>query len=803
MHPAPCGFVFLGLPQHPSSGVYVGVSSLACRRSAPRFRRWDAVLGAIAARRWTLRIQWLTPRAATCPRGARGSSTPASDAGEARPRPPAVAQARMQAEERSLDDPVSALPGVGPVKAQRLRSWGLGTVRGLLEWVPRDRVHAGDRASVAALAGMGGSRATVVGRVSRVRAAPARSRPRLVVLTLAISDDSGASVEVVKFYNGTPAASLLAAFQLGTLVSASGTVEVAGPADAQQGGYRKRPGSVSLKSAEVNILRPAWEAGPDAADPEPPRVTPLYRLPSAPGEAGSGRRGAAADLRLLGAAIQAALPYAELFEDPLPPDILEKLGLPPLSEAMQNVHGAAGPDEMEAASRRLVFDELLALQLALLLGKAKRRSRRCSVPPSPPGELIRRVCRTPSPPACAYQAAPSPFAPEEEAKRGPEGAPAPHVLSMSATPIPRTLALALHGDLDISVLDEMPSGRKPIRTRLLRPEEREDAYSVIREHCARGHQAYVLFPLVEESEAMAHLVCHASRRPLSGAALVPSSSFSFCGGARGGRPRPSQSGPGRRPPRGWAGTRRAAAAGPSPKPRGGASGRSAPEFTAARATAARDAAAAPAPRAGRTAIQGPRRAPPRPPCRPPPRPHPPPMPPPPGRPESPESPESGESGEEASGGCETDDDPPLWPRRPSHLPPYLAPRAAILEEHFRESHGPGCAGDLETLHGLCCDWGAGRLARWRPGLPCTPRGTRRPARRSLPFADVLTGPPVLPAGPAYGAEPYPDSPAAAAPPTPSAPAPSSELPTPAAGELERPVRQALAARFDDGDFAEI
>jgi ATP-dependent DNA helicase RecG len=78
----------------------------------------------------------------------------------------------------------------------------------------------------------------------------------------------------------------------------------------------------------------------------------------------------------------------------------------------------------------------------------------------------------------------------------------PHLLVMSATPIPRTLALSLYGDLDLSVLDEMPPGRQEIRTRWLRASERERAYSFIRRQAAEGRQAYIIFPLVEESESI-------------------------------------------------------------------------------------------------------------------------------------------------------------------------------------------------------------------------------------------------------------------------------------------------------------
>lgn len=78
----------------------------------------------------------------------------------------------------------------------------------------------------------------------------------------------------------------------------------------------------------------------------------------------------------------------------------------------------------------------------------------------------------------------------------------PDVLVMTATPIPRTLALTVYGDLDISVLDEMPPGRKEIKTRIFydRKGSRERAYEIVRKEIERGRQAYVVYPMIEESE---------------------------------------------------------------------------------------------------------------------------------------------------------------------------------------------------------------------------------------------------------------------------------------------------------------
>ncbi len=76
----------------------------------------------------------------------------------------------------------------------------------------------------------------------------------------------------------------------------------------------------------------------------------------------------------------------------------------------------------------------------------------------------------------------------------------PHLLVMTATPIPRSLELTLWGHLDVSILDEMPPGRQPVETRVLAPRERERAYAFIRAQVAKGRQAFIIYPLVESSE---------------------------------------------------------------------------------------------------------------------------------------------------------------------------------------------------------------------------------------------------------------------------------------------------------------
>jgi ATP-dependent DNA helicase RecG len=76
----------------------------------------------------------------------------------------------------------------------------------------------------------------------------------------------------------------------------------------------------------------------------------------------------------------------------------------------------------------------------------------------------------------------------------------PHLLSMTATPIPRTLALTIYGDLDITLLDQMPAGRKPIKTEIIGPGQQEKMYAHVRSELAHGRQAYVICPRIDEPD---------------------------------------------------------------------------------------------------------------------------------------------------------------------------------------------------------------------------------------------------------------------------------------------------------------
>ncbi len=97
--------------------------------------------------------------------------------------------------------------------------------------------------------------------------------------------------------------------------------------------------------------------------------------------------------------------------------------------------------------------------------------------------------------------------------------PRPHLFVMTATPIPRTLALVVYGDCDVSVLDELPRGRRPPLTRLLQIKDRDRAYQAVCEAVAKGQQAFVVCPLIEESEALEAEAAQKRHEELSSGAL--------------------------------------------------------------------------------------------------------------------------------------------------------------------------------------------------------------------------------------------------------------------------------------------
>ena len=320
----------------------------------------------------------------------------------------------------------------------------------------------------------------------------------------------------------------------------------------------------------------------------------------------------------IGKCVRQLLPHAELLPDPLPPAMLQKYRLLPKAEAVRAIHCPKTEDEAFAARRRLIYEELLILQLGI--GRMKNRGAAAtgapmrpldpepfwaSLPFSPTGAQRRAVAEILTDMAgdtsmnrllqgdvgsgktlvaaaaiwacirSGYQAAllaPTEILASQHAEnlnrllapfgmrvalltggmkaavrrttltairedqadlvvgthailsegvafarlglavvdeqhrfgvrqRGmlAEKAENPHLLVMSATPIPRTLGLLLYGDLDISILDELPPGRKPVKTRCITGKKRQDLYGFLDREIGAGRQVYIVCPAIEDT----------------------------------------------------------------------------------------------------------------------------------------------------------------------------------------------------------------------------------------------------------------------------------------------------------------
>lgn len=113
------------------------------------------------------------------------------------------------------------------------------------------------------------------------------------------------------------------------------------------------------------------------------------------------------------------------------------------------------------------------------------------------------------------------FGVEQRAKLWRKNSIPPHMLVMTATPIPRTLAMTLYGDLDVSVIDELPAGRKPIKTIHLYENQRLRMFGFMRQEIAKGRQVYVVYPLIKESEKLDLLHLEAGIEAISRAFPLP------------------------------------------------------------------------------------------------------------------------------------------------------------------------------------------------------------------------------------------------------------------------------------------
>lgn len=514
---------------------------------------------------------------------------------------PAAQGSRAAAEPLAISTPLAQIRGIGPKTATRLMALSLITAGDLLRYYPRDYL---DYANLVRIDGLRpGVTATLVATVLRVNAFNSPRNPNLSILELQLQDRTG-RLRLSRFFAG------------------------------------KRFGSPAYLNSQKRLYPPGCTVavsglvkesayGPSFADP----LIEVLESPNAPVQSQSiGRllpvygltEGLGADR--MRTAVEAVLPLAERLRDPLNDSLRRQSGHCSLAEALRGIHQPASREDQRLARQRLVFDELLLLQLSLQQRREQHRRLPAPALRLPQGSNglvqallallpfpltsaqervlaeIRHDLEQPQPMARLVQGdvgsgktvvalaallsaieaghqgalmAPTEVLAEQHARKldlwlpqlhvsaalltGSTPAPRrrrllqdlangqlnlligthalledpvqfhrlglvvvdeqhrfgvrqrnrllakglqPHLLTMTATPIPRTLALAVHGDLDVSQIDELPPGRQPIRTQLLRGSERQRAYDLIRDQVARGQRAYVVLPLVDESEKL-------------------------------------------------------------------------------------------------------------------------------------------------------------------------------------------------------------------------------------------------------------------------------------------------------------
>ncbi|HEY7205399.1 MAG TPA: ATP-dependent DNA helicase RecG [Methylomirabilota bacterium] len=493
-----------------------------------------------------------------------------------------------------LATPLQFLKGVGPQRAKLLGNLGLHTVEDALYYLP---VRHEDRSQLTPIRRLKPTDVTTISGTIRAISPPPRGRPR-VPLSVLLSDGTG-FLPCVWFGQ----AYLERVFQRGQRLIVHGK--------AQR--YQSGPLQMHVKDYEIA----EDETGETPSDPADEslhtgRFVPVYGL----------TRGLTARpmRRLMKRLVDG---HVDGLEDPLPESLRARHRLGPLAEALRGGHFPKTDDDFAAARRRLVYDELLLLQLGLAI-RRHRQGREPGLAMNPSGTLARRLLASLPFALTAAQerawreirtdmAEPYPMnrllqgdvgsgktivaalailtavesglqtalmAPTEilaeqhlmtlTALLEPLGVPvalltnavkgkvregvlaaaadgglacvvgthalvqqevafrrlglavvdeqhrfgvnqratlkrkgeSPDVLVMTATPIPRTLALTLYGDLEVSVIDQLPPGRKPVVTKARPESARAKIYRFLRDQVDAGRQAYVVYPLVEESEAM-------------------------------------------------------------------------------------------------------------------------------------------------------------------------------------------------------------------------------------------------------------------------------------------------------------
>ncbi len=490
-----------------------------------------------------------------------------------------------------LTTAVQFLKGVGPARARSLARLGIETVGDLLAHYPRRYFDRTASVPIGRL--RPGQEATVLGEV--LTSGERRTRRGGTLQTVSLADDTG--VVFCVWFNQRY---VLKQFRPGARVLASGLVQ-------SHGGQRQ------LAHPDYEVLEAEPADGEAPAGLHTGRLVPVYPLTSGVGQHW---------LRSL--VHQALEQLGPAVGESLPPSLLARRGLPGRAEALAAVHFPASTSELDTARRRLVYEELFAIQVLMAIRRESRRSLE-GVRLDKPGDLTRRLVQglpfaltgaqrrvladiladlrsgtamhrllqgdvgsgktlvaliaalfvieqgwqamlmaptevlarqhgrglrrlaeplgvvietlTGSTPAAERRAILAAAAAGEvdllvgthaliqddvamprlaltvvdeqhrfgvrQRSRGAEdrdGGRSVHVLVMSATPIPRSLSLTLYGDLDLSVIDELPPGRTPIVTQLVREGQEDTVWDDLRREVAAGRQAYVIHPVIEETE---------------------------------------------------------------------------------------------------------------------------------------------------------------------------------------------------------------------------------------------------------------------------------------------------------------
>ena len=500
-----------------------------------------------------------------------------------------------------LDSPLAEVKGIGPKFAERLAGLGLLLVRDLLQYYPRDYVDYSSLRRIQALEA--GQTATIVATVRRCHGFKSPRNPNLSILELQLQDPTG-RLKVTRFFAGRR-------FSSSSYIKSQSRLYPPGVTVAVSGLVKEGPYGMSFQDPLIEVME----------SPHAPlrsrsigRLLPVYALVE----------GLTADR--FRDFVQFVLPLAVRWPDPLSESQLLALSLPTRSDALIAIHCPDDQNSLQAARRRLVFDEFLLLQLGLLKRRAELRSRSapvlvtagqrdglvgrflellpfpltgaqervlaeievdlaCSEPMARlvqgdvgSGKTVVALAALLSAVQAGWQGAfmaPTEVLAEQhyrtlclwlpqlhvsvelitgattrlrrrqilddlvngslkilvgthaliedpiafsrlglvvvdeqhrfgvrQRNRLLSKGLQPHLLTMTATPIPRTLALSMHGDLDVSQIDELPPGRTPIKTQMITGSDRDQAYQLIHDQVSRGQRAYVVLPLVEDSEKL-------------------------------------------------------------------------------------------------------------------------------------------------------------------------------------------------------------------------------------------------------------------------------------------------------------